>query len=110
MIAWRCGVCSLTAATLWRGDEMTEDQTPGIRLDQVRKSYGAVRAVDDVTLEIRDGEFMVLVGPSGCGKSTLLKMIAGIEETTSGTIEIGGRDVTNLDPRKRDIAMVFQNY
>ena len=53
---------------------------------------------------------MVLVGPSGCGKSTLLKLIAGIEETTAGTIHIGGRDVTHLDPRKRDIAMVFQNY
>ena len=68
------------------------------------------RAVDDVTLEVREGEFMVLVGPSGCGKSTLLKLIAGIEETTAGTIHIGGRDVTDLDPRKRDIAMVFQNY
>ncbi len=88
------------------------EPTPGIRLASVTKAYGGngPRAVDDVSLEIRDGEFMVLVGPSGCGKSTLLKMIAGIEETTSGTIEIGGRDVTHLDPRKRDIAMVFQNY
>ncbi len=67
-------------------------------------------AVDDVSLEVRDGEFMVLVGPSGCGKSTLLKLIAGIEEVTDGRIFIGERDVTDLDPRKRDIAMVFQSY
>ena len=83
----------------------------GIRITHVTKAYkNGPRAVDDVTLEVREGEFMVLVGPSGCGKSTLLKMIAGIEETTAGTIHIGGRDVTDLDPRKRDIAMVFQNY
>ena len=83
----------------------------GIQITNVTKAYkNGPRAVDDVTLEVREGEFMVLVGPSGCGKSTLLKMIAGIEETTAGTIHIGGRDVTDLDPRKRDIAMVFQNY
>ncbi|HEX6024060.1 MAG TPA: sn-glycerol-3-phosphate ABC transporter ATP-binding protein UgpC [Solirubrobacter sp.] len=83
----------------------------GIQINNVTKAYkNGPRAVDDVTLEVREGEFMVLVGPSGCGKSTLLKLIAGIEETTAGTIHIGGRDVTNLDPRKRDIAMVFQNY
>jgi len=82
-----------------------------IRIDAVTKAYknGPV-AVDEVSLEVADGEFMVLVGPSGCGKSTLLKLIAGIEEVTSGTIHIGGRDVTLLDPRKRDIAMVFQSY
>src|SRR4029078_6740256 len=61
-------------------------------------------------LEIADGEFVVLVGPSGCGKSTLLRMIAGLEEVTGGQIRIGDRDVTNLSPRDRDIAMVFQNY
>ena len=83
----------------------------GIRIDGVTKAYkNGPRAVDDVSLEVRQGEFMVLVGPSGCGKSTLLKLIAGIEETTAGSIHIGGRDVTHLDPRKRDIAMVFQNY
>jgi multiple sugar transport system ATP-binding protein len=84
---------------------------PGIRIEGVTKAYkNGPRAVDDVSLEVRPGEFMVLVGPSGCGKSTLLKLIAGIEETTGGAIRIGDRDVTHLDPRKRDIAMVFQNY
>ncbi len=84
---------------------------PGIVIEEVTKAYkNGPRAVDEVSLEVRDGEFMVLVGPSGCGKSTLLKLIAGIEETTAGRIRIGDRDVTELDPRKRDIAMVFQNY
>src|SRR3989440_1870979 len=83
----------------------------GIRLDQVTKSFaGGVTAVDDVSLEIADGEFLVLVGPSGCGKSTLLRMIAGLEEVTDGQISIGGSDVTDLAPRRRDIAMVFQSY
>src|SRR6188472_878989 len=82
-----------------------------IRLTELTKAFrhGPV-AVDDVTLEIEDGEFMVLVGPSGCGKSTLLRLIAGIEEPTAGAVHIGERDVTRLEPRKRDIAMVFQNY
>ena len=83
----------------------------GIVVDHVTKEFaGGVRAIDDVSLTVRDGEFMVLVGPSGCGKSTLLRMIAGLEEVTAGTIAIGGRDVTHLAPRHRDIAMVFQNY
>ena len=67
-------------------------------------------AVDKLNLEIKDGEFLVLVGPSGCGKSTSLRMLAGLEEVTDGTIRIGDRDVTNLNPKDRDIAMVFQNY
>jgi multiple sugar transport system ATP-binding protein len=71
---------------------------------------GAVPAVDAVDLDIADGELLVLVGPSGCGKSTLLRMIAGLEEVTAGSISIGGRDVTHLAPRDRDIAMVFQSY
>ena len=81
-----------------------------IRLDHVTKQFGSVTAVDDISLEIADGEFLVLVGPSGCGKSTLLRMIAGLEETSGGTIFIGERDVTELAPRSRDIAMVFQSY
>ena len=85
--------------------------TAAIELDQVTKKFaGGVVAVDDVTLTIADGEFMVLVGPSGCGKSTLLRMIAGLEEVTDGAISIGGVDVTDYEPADRDIAMVFQNY
>jgi multiple sugar transport system ATP-binding protein len=83
----------------------------GIELERVTKVFaGDVAAVDDVSLEIADGEFIVLVGPSGCGKSTLLRMIAGLEEVTQGRIVIDGADVTDLAPRRRDIAMVFQSY
>ena len=80
--------------------------------DRVGKIYarGDVPAVDGFSLEVADGEFLVLVGPSGCGKSTTLRMVAGLELPTSGKILIGGRDVTNLPPKDRDIAMVFQNY
>jgi multiple sugar transport system ATP-binding protein len=82
-----------------------------IELDSVSKVFdGDVIAVDDVSLTIADGEFMVLVGPSGCGKSTLLRLIAGLEETSAGSVSIGGRDVTDLAPRHRDVAMVFQSY
>jgi multiple sugar transport system ATP-binding protein len=82
-----------------------------ILIERATKEFaGGVRAVDDVTLRVEDGEFMVLVGPSGCGKSTLLRLLAGLEEPTAGTISIGGRDVTDLPPRERDVAMVFQSY
>jgi multiple sugar transport system ATP-binding protein len=82
-----------------------------IDLDRVTKVYGnGFRAVDDVSLEVADGEFVVLVGPSGCGKSTLLRTIAGLEDVTAGTVRIDGVDVTDLAPRRRDIAMVFQSY
>src|ERR671915_1843650 len=84
---------------------------PPIRIEGLTKRYkDGPLAVDHVDLDIRDGEFMVLVGPSGCGKSTLLQMLAGIVEVSEGAIHIGDRDVTRLDPRKRDIAMVFQSY
>ncbi|MFI0409022.1 ABC transporter ATP-binding protein [Actinomadura sp. 3N508] len=82
-----------------------------IMLDRVDKVYaGGVKAVDGLDLEIRDGEFMVLVGPSGCGKSTALRMIAGLEEISGGKISIGNQVVNDLAPKDRDIAMVFQNY
>ena len=82
-----------------------------IELVNITKVFdGDVVAVDGISLTVADGEFMVLVGPSGCGKSTLLRMIAGLEEVTAGGVAIGGRDVTDLAPRHRDIAMVFQSY
>ncbi|HEX4255212.1 MAG TPA: sn-glycerol-3-phosphate ABC transporter ATP-binding protein UgpC [Streptosporangiaceae bacterium] len=82
-----------------------------ITLDHIDKVYsGGVKAIDQMSLEVRDGEFMVLVGPSGCGKSTALRSIAGLEEISSGTISIGDRVVNDLPPKDRDIAMVFQNY
>jgi len=81
-----------------------------IVLSNVHKVYGHVAAVKDINLSINDREFVVLVGPSGCGKSTTLRMIAGLEEISAGTIAIGGRVVNHLQPKDRDIAMVFQNY
>ena len=84
---------------------------PGVRVERVTKVYdGDVLAVDDVSLEIAPGEFMVLVGPSGCGKSTLLRLMAGLEQVTKGRVWIGDEDVTTLEPPDRDVAMVFQSY
>jgi multiple sugar transport system ATP-binding protein len=82
-----------------------------IVLDRITRTFGAdVIAVDDVSLEIEDGEFMVLVGPSGCGKTTILRIVAGLEEVTAGEVIVGDRQVTDLPPKDRDMAMVFQNY
>jgi multiple sugar transport system ATP-binding protein len=81
-----------------------------VEIRDVRKAYGAAQVLHGVSVDIADGEFVVLVGPSGCGKSTLLRMIAGLEEITGGTIAIAGRVVNDLPPKERDIAMVFQNY
>ncbi|WP_269581173.1 ABC transporter ATP-binding protein [Roseibium sp. Sym1] len=81
-----------------------------VRLEGIRKSFGSLEVIKGIDLEIEDGEFCVFVGPSGCGKSTLLRMISGLEEATQGRIDIGDRDVTNLEPSERGIAMVFQNY
>ena len=84
---------------------------PSVQFDKVSKVYGRnQRAVDDVSLQVADGEFLVLVGPSGCGKSTLLRMVAGLEELSDGEIRIGDRVVNDVAPRDRDVAMVFQNY
>ena len=81
-----------------------------VTFEHVNKQYGDFKAVNDLNLEIGDGEFMVLVGPSGCGKTTSLRMIAGLEEITSGTLRIGDRVVNEVPPKDRDIAMVFQSY
>ena len=81
-----------------------------LELRRISKSFGDASVIQDVDLHVADGEFCVFVGPSGCGKSTLLRLIAGLEESTSGTISIGGNDVTALQPAKRGIAMVFQSY
>jgi len=82
----------------------------GVTLNQVIKKYGDVQVIHGIDLEIEHGEFCVFVGPSGCGKSTLLRMVAGLEETTAGTMAIGDRDVTTMDPSERGVAMVFQTY
>ncbi len=82
----------------------------GVTLNNVVKKYGDVPVIHGVDLTIEDGEFCVFVGPSGCGKSTLLRMVAGLEETTSGSMKIGDRDVTTVDPAERGVAMVFQTY
>lgn len=81
-----------------------------VKIDNVTKRYGSVQVMHGVDVDIEDGEFVVLVGPSGCGKSTLLRMLAGLEQITSGEISIGGRVVNDILPKERDIAMVFQSY
>lgn len=90
---------------------MTNEARPtSLTLTDVRKSYGSLAVIHGVDLTIGEGEFVVFVGPSGCGKSTLLRMIAGLEDVTDGEVAIKGRDVTDLDPSERGIAMVFQSY
>lgn len=81
-----------------------------VRLEKIRKEFGLVEAVKEFSLDIEHGEFIVLVGPSGCGKTTLLRIVSGLETATSGDVYIGGQCVTRVPPKKRDIAMVFQNY
>ncbi|TFL18329.1 ABC transporter ATP-binding protein [Jannaschia formosa] len=81
-----------------------------LALRSLTKAYGQTEVLHGIDLTVADGEFVVLVGPSGCGKSTTLRLIAGLEDVTAGAIEIGGRDVARLEPKQRDIAMVFQNY
>jgi multiple sugar transport system ATP-binding protein len=81
-----------------------------VSIRRVQKNYGAVQIIRDVNVEIDDGEFVILVGPSGCGKSTLLRMIAGLEDISAGEIRIGERVVNDVEPKERDIAMVFQSY
>uniref|UniRef100_UPI002ADE5680 ABC transporter ATP-binding protein n=1 Tax=Tepidiforma sp. TaxID=2682230 RepID=UPI002ADE5680 len=94
----------------WRAGRRPMEHQMGVTFDHVSRHFGAVRAVDDLTLDIEDGEFLVLVGPSGCGKTTALRMVAGLETPTSGDIRIDGRSVIGIEPRDRDIAMVFQSY
>ncbi|MBL8807171.1 MAG: ABC transporter ATP-binding protein [Rhodospirillales bacterium] len=81
-----------------------------LQIDRVTKSYGELKAVDDATLDVANGEFLVLLGPSGCGKTTTLRMVAGFVEPTSGTIRLDGNDVTTLPPWKRNAGLVFQSY
>ncbi|MCB1347852.1 MAG: ATP-binding cassette domain-containing protein, partial [Maritimibacter sp.] len=81
-----------------------------VSLDNLQKSFGKVQVIHGVSMEIEDGEFIVIVGPSGCGKSTLLRMVAGLETVSDGEVRIAGQRVNEREPMDRDIAMVFQNY
>lgn len=96
---------NLKQRTEKKGIEMAQ-----VIFENVLKSFGSVKAVNDVSLTIEDGEFLCLLGPSGCGKTTTLRLIAGLEQATSGTIKIGTKNVTNVSPKDRDVGMVFQDY
>src|SRR5262249_6577691 len=91
---------------LWRSKELMAS----VSFSEIRKSFGKTAVLHGISLEISDGEFMVLVGPSGCGKSTLLRMLAGLEEISGGAISIDGRVVNDVESKDRDVAMVFQSY
>src|SRR3984957_4693200 len=101
-----CGDRPLTLRSFWFGRLCMAS----VQIRDDRKSFGGFEVLHGVSVPIEDGAFVVLVGPSGCGKSTLLRMLAGLENITSGTISIGDRVVNNVQPKERDIAMVFQNY
>jgi len=90
--------------------EMTNTELPFIEIRQLHHEYGGITALDSVSLDVRSGEFVTLLGPSGSGKSSMLHILAGLIDPTSGTITIGGRDITRLPPQKRQIGLVFQNY
>ena len=107
MVRWsRCGSCRGIAAPVDERRAMAS-----VELDGINKVYdNGFHAVQDLSIEVADGEFLVLVGPSGCGKSTALRMVAGLEDISSGELRIGGRRVNELEPQQRDIAMVFQSY
>ena len=83
---------------------------PRVSFEHIVKTYGAMTVLNDLNLAVDDGDFLVLLGPSGCGKTTLLNLLAGLLEVTDGRIMIGNRDVTDLDPKDRGLAMVFQSY
>ena len=80
----------------------------GVRLTDLRRSYGTVRALDGLTLSLEPGELVALLGPSGCGKTTALRLLAGLEDADGGRVEVGGRDITKVPTHKRDMGMVFQ--
>src|SRR4051812_30277389 len=90
-------------------DDGSRGAMASVEIRNVRKSFGSVEVIGGVSVDVEDGEFVILVGPSGCGKSTLLRMVAGLEAISGGEIRIGGRVVNDLPPKARDIAMVFQN-
>src|SRR5206468_88292 len=94
-----------------RADQRSsEELMASVSFSQIEKSFGATKVLHGISLDIADGEFMVLVGPSGCGKSTLLRMLAGLEEISAGSIAIDSRVVNDVDSKDRDVAMVFQSY
>src|SRR5437899_12305749 len=100
----------MTAEFTARITRIGREWMASVQIRDVRKSFGGFEVLHGVSVPIEDGAFVVLVGPSGCGKSTLLRMLAGLENITSGTISIGDRVVNNVQHKERDIAMVFQNY